>query len=218
MTTARRPLLLALCMVCLPLMGQSGEADRIEDILHRQTFRSDGQRLISVMRATVEGCVIRLNLEKPGACEGSRTSPYSTTDYIDVRALVVNRDAAEITDFSGTQFEKLKGAVSYRYRPIYNRLLRLANKKEGQIRDEGYKTFPTDVEARLRVLSKRNREEINANLYAQSFEITRFCSGTEIRGPLTSQKYSFFVEPSDAEEFAALIEELSQTCRIRIGS
>lgn len=217
MRTVSRKLMLALWMICLPLAGHSDEVDRIEDILNRKTFSPDGQVLISEVRASVEGCAIRIELERPGACEAG-ASFFSTTEYIDVRVLVSSRDAAEFKDFSGTRFEQLKGAAIYRYRSLYDRLLRFANEQATQIRDEEYENFPTDVDSRLRILSRRYSEEIDANSYSRSVEITQYCSGIEIKSPLNGLNFTFYIEPSEADEFAGLIEELSQNCKAGIGS
>lgn len=209
--------MLALCVTGLAHAVHPGEADRIEEILHRKNFGTDGQTLVSEMRASVEGCAIRIELKKPSSCEVG-ASFFSKTDYIDLRALVVNRDSAELRDFSGTRLERLRGAVTYRYQSGYNRLLRIANEQESQILDEEYENYPTDVDSRLRVLSKCYSEEINAESYSMSAEIVRFCSGVVTRSPLRSGDFSFLLEPTEADEFVALIERLSQSCGTGIGS
>lgn len=202
---------MALCLACLPHLGHSEEVNRIEDILRLKTYGANGDVLVSENRAHVEGCVIRLELEKPGACEAG-ASFFSMTKYIDVQALVADLGSAEFKDFSGARYESLKGAVSYRYRSQYFRELLVASDTERKISNEEYANFPTDVASRLKVLSRRYREEIDPKSYSRSAETTRFCSGVEFTKPFVGLKFSFYVEPSEANEFAALIEELSQTC------
>ncbi|WP_146227430.1 hypothetical protein [Pseudoroseicyclus aestuarii] len=212
-----RVFLLAQFMGLSPLVAYADETDRIAEILHRQVFDFDGQSLVSEVNGSVEGCKIRLDLERPRACEAG-DSYSSTTKYIDVRVLDAVREAAEIRDLSGTPHEILRGSVTYPYRSWYNRVLRFANEQSSQIRDEEYQNFPTDVDSRLRVLSRRYNEEIDPDSFSQSFEVTRYCSGVQIRSPLSSYRFSFYMDPSDSAEFVALLEDISQSCIDEVGS
>jgi hypothetical protein len=198
-------------MTSVPLAVHADAADRIEEILHRKFFNPDGQVLWSELNVTVEGCGIQLRLYKPNSCE-TGASFFAETDYIDLRSLVTDKEAVEFMDFTGTQFERLKGAASYQYLSLYNRGLGFAYDRSRQISDEEYENFPTDIDARLRAISGRFSTEIDPRSYSMSYENTEYCSGVEITGPLSTSNFRFYLDPSDMEEFATLIEELAQTC------
>lgn len=203
---------LFLCsLTSLPVAGHAADESRIEEILHRKNFSPDGQTLLSEMHATVRGCTIRLKLEKTRGCE-TDASFFSKTDHIDVRALSTNLETVQFKDFGGTRYESLKGAATFRYRSLYDRLLRFANAQESQIRDEEYEKFPTDVASRLTVLSKRFSEEIAPASYSMSFETTHYCAGVDVKNPLSSGHYSFYLDPAEMTEFANRIARLSETC------
>ncbi len=198
-------------MTSVPLAVHADAAHRIEDILHRKSFSPDGQVLWSELNVTVERCGIQLRLYKPNSCE-TGASFFAKIDYIDLRALVTDKEAVEFTDFTDTRFERLKGAASYQYRSLYDRVLGFAYDRRRQIMDEEIENFPTDVDARLRAISDRNGTEIDPRSYSMSYERIQFCSGVEITGPLSGHNFRFYLDPSDMEEFATLIEELAQTC------
>jgi len=193
----------------MPLVGYADETDRIEEILHRKNFSPSGH-LLSEVRASIKGCSIRVHLEKRLFCAGDQGFT-SHTDYIDLRTLVTNKDTVKFKDFSGTRLEAMKGSAKYQYRSLYNRFLRLANKQKSRILYDQDDDLTTRAEADL-ILSKRYRDEIDPQFYSRSFETTLRCSGVEIKQPLSSDFYSFYLEASDMDEFATLIERLSQTC------
>lgn len=210
-TALWKPIILFWVICVLPAVLHADAADRIEEILHRKTFSPDGQVLWSELNVAVERCGIQLRLHKPNSCD-TGASFFAKTDYIDLRSLVTDKEAVEFTDFAGTQFERLKGAASYQYRSLYNRVLGFAYDRSRQITDEEYENFPTDVDARLRAISDRNSTEIDPRSYSMSYENIQFCSGVEITGPLSRLNFRFYLDPSDMEEFATLVEELAQTC------
>ena len=215
MKTTIGSLLAVFCITCTSAIAGSNVSDRIEEILSKKVFSPDGKTLITDRHAIVEGCAIRLKLEKPYNCQTGPGAFLSTTDYIDLQALDTNRNAVEFKDLTGTPYESLGGTVRFHYKSLYNLILRIANNKASQILDEEYKRYPTDVESRLRVLSKRYSEEITPLSYYLSIEETQFCSGTEVKNPLHSGFYLFVMKPSEMTEFATLIEQLSQDCVTR---
>lgn len=199
------------CFFSAPLAALASETSRIEEILSRKTFDQRGQVLVSEVQARIQECAIHLILEKPLGCEKG-ASFYSATDVIDVRALATDPNDVKLTDFAGTRFESMKGSAEYPYRFLYNRLLRRANDSEQQISDEEFENHPTDVDTRLRILSRRFSNEIDARGYSMSFTTTQFCSGIEVKGPLRSEYFNFYLEPDEMKEFVGLIEGLAKSC------
>ena len=209
--------LIFLWIICSTSTAYAESSNRIEDILHRETVSSNGEGLASEMQASVEGCRIRLYLDKPRACQiGASFS--SVTTYIDLRALITDRGNVVLREPSDPRYESLGGSASYQYQPQYDQTLRLAYSQYRQILEEEKENFPTNVEARLRTLSQRNREEIAPELYGMSFETVQFCSGVEVSSPLRSRSFRFYMEPSEMEEFAVLVENLAQTCKTEFSS
>ena len=195
----------------LPSLLHADVADRIEEILHRQTYDPTGQVLWSEWNATIEGCGIQLHLNKPNSCEKGE-SFFAHTDYIDVRTLVTNKEEVWFRDLTDTQYESLGGSAGYEYRSWYYRILIFVYDRSRKIVDQEYENFPRDVESRLRAIGNRNRTEIDPSLYSMSWENTQYCSGVEVTSPLPSSPFRFYMNPSELEEFAILIEELAHTC------
>ena len=193
-------LLLAAMTLSQPMHAEPGR--RIEEILRSKNST-----------ARVRGCFVTVTLDYTNPCASvANRHIVSHTERLDLRALKTNPFYVGFTDFTFTRFESLRGAVTYDFRSEPDARLRTAGRRVWAIRDAEMRNYPHDVESRLRVLATRFQTELDFGTYAMAYEVTKYCEGIEVRKPLHSGDYSFFLDPANFQEFAMLIANQAATC------
>lgn len=206
--------LTSLCLACGPAKAES--AKRLADLLTRDNFSPDGL-LASKTIASFEGCVLHLTVDKLDAC--SRGASFEMREEIlDVRMLNSGSEDVRVRKVGEGYTALSEVSLSYSYKWLYGKFLKRANDTSSRIFEEEYARYPADVDARLRSLSKRYREEIEPEYYSKSMETTTFCSGVEINQPLDDYSFSFYLPPENAEEFIDLLENHASNCESDVNS